>query len=543
VCFRGNNKAFLLSSFFAPFVGFFYKVIYAPIKNEHYPLPNSQTNIILTTLNSRYIHCAFGLRYLYANLGDLQSQALIKEFTIHERPIDIVEKLLEAQPKIIGFSVYIWNITEISQAVELLKQVSPQTIIVLGGPEVSHLPDKPDVVDHSDYVVMGAGEISFKFLCDEILSGRKPLNKVINGESVPLEQLALPYEFYNDEDIRNRLIYVEASRGCPFKCEFCLSSLDKTSKPFELDAFLIEMDKLIQRGARNFKFIDRTFNLKVSTSVAILEFFLERMRDDLYLHFEVIPDNLPEKLKAALVRFPKSSLQFEIGVQTFDPKIQTLISRKQDNNKTCENLLWLREHTGAHIHADLIFGLPSDTLENFAKSFDQLITLKPQEIQLGILKRLRGAPINRHTDEYQMQYSTTPPYTILQTRDIDFKTLQAVNRFARYWDMIANSGRFKNTLPLILQHEEKSAFTEFMKLTEALYESEGSTWKISLPRLYKLLYDVLVRELNIAEETVQGSLEKDFQQSKQKGSLMLLLNKRKTPRAGTANKRQKNHSA
>ena len=506
-------------------------------------MPNNQTNIILTTLNSRYIHCAFGLRYLYANLGDLQAQALLKEFTIHERPIDIVEKLLDFKPKIIGFSVYIWNITEISQTVELLKQVSPDTIIVLGGPEVSHLPDKPNVVDTADYVVMGAGEISFKFLCDEILAGRKPLNKVINGDSVPLEQLKLPYEFYNDEDIRNRLIYVEASRGCPFKCEFCLSSLDKTSKPFELDAFLIEMDKLIQRGARNFKFIDRTFNLKVSTSVAILEFFLARMTDDLYLHFEVIPDNLPEKLKEALVRFPKNSLQFEIGVQTFDPEIQTLISRKQDNDKTCENLAWLREYTGAHIHADLIFGLPSDTLENFAKSFDQLVELNPQEIQLGILKRLRGAPINRHTDKYQMHYSTTPPYTILQTRDIDFKTMQAVNRFARYWDMIANSGRFPNTLPLILKYDGNSAFTQFMKLTEALYKSEGSTWKISLPRLYKLLYNVLVKELIIAEETVQASLEQDFLQSKQKGSLMLLLNKRKIPRAGTANKRQKNHSA
>jgi len=505
-------------------------------------LSSLKINILLTTLNARYIHSAFGLRYLYANLGELQSQALIKEFTIHERPIDVVEKLLEYQPKIIGFSVYIWNITEITQTVELLKQVAPHVIIILGGPEVSHLPDKPNVVDSADYIVMGAGEISFKFLCDEILAGRKPLNKVINGESVPLDQLALPYEFYDDEDIRNRLIYVEASRGCPFKCEFCLSSLDKTSKPFELDTFLIEMDKLIKRGARNFKFIDRTFNLKVKTSVAILEFFLERMTDDLYLHFEVIPDNLPEKLKKALKRFPKSSLQFEIGVQTFDPKIQILISRKQDNNKTCENLRWLREHTGAHIHADLIFGLPSDTVENFAKSFDQLITLNPQEIQLGILKRLRGAPINRHTDEYEMQYSATPPYTILQTRDINFSTMQSVNRFARYWDMIANSGRFPNSLLLILDSENNSAFSRFMKLTEALFAKEGSTWKISLPRLYKLLYNVMIDELLLNNETVRESLEKDFKQSKQKGSLDLLLNKRKIARSGKANKRQRNHS-
>ena len=413
----------------------------------------------------------------------------------------------------------------------------------MGGPEVSHLPDKPDVVDSADYIIMGAGEISFTFLCNEIFSGRKPLNKVINGESVPLDQLTLPYEFYNDEDIRNRLIYVEASRGCPFKCEFCLSSLDKTSKPFELDAFLVEMDKLIKRGARNFKFIDRTFNLKVKTSVAILEFFLERMTDDLYLHFEVIPDNLPEKLKEALVRFPKSSLQFEIGVQTFDPDIQTLISRKQDNAKTCENIRWLREHTGAHIHADLIFGLPSDTLENFGKSFNQLVTLNPQEIQMGILKRLRGAPINRHTDEYAMQYSTTPPYTILQTKDIDFQTMQSVNRFARYWDMIANSGRFPNTLLLVLGNDEHSAFSQFMLLTNALFKSEGSTWKISLPRLYKLLYYVLRDDLQISEALVRKSLEKDFEQSKQKGSLDILLNKQKIVRSGTANKRQRNHSA
>ena len=146
---------------------------------------------------------------------------------------------------------------------------------------------------------------ALKSSASKFLARHSPLNKVIEGEAETLDKLTLPYEFYNDEDIRNRIIYVEASRGCPFKCEFCLSALDKTSKPFELGAFLHEMDKLIQRGARNFKFIDRTFNLKVSTSVAILEFFLERMTDDLYLHFEVIPDNLPDKLKQTLMRFPQ----------------------------------------------------------------------------------------------------------------------------------------------------------------------------------------------------------------------------------------------
>ncbi|MBE9564702.1 MAG: cobalamin-dependent protein, partial [Proteobacteria bacterium] len=274
------------------------------------------TPIVLSTLNARYMHSAFGLRYLYANLGDLQEQSRIEEFTIQQRPIDIAEKLLKHKPKIIGFGVYIWNVAEVTKTVELLKQVSPETTIILGGPEVSFLPDKPTVVDYADYVVMGAAEKSFPELCRLLLAGNRPLEKAIQSDELPLDQLQLPYQYYTDDDIKNRLIYVEASRGCPFKCEFCLSSLDKTSKPFELDKFLIEMDKLHQRGARNFKFIDRTFNLKVSSSVAILEFFLERMEDNLYLHFEVVPDNLHHKLKAVIKKFPYHTLQFEIGVQT-----------------------------------------------------------------------------------------------------------------------------------------------------------------------------------------------------------------------------------
>jgi len=506
----------------------------------------ASSTIILTTLNARYIHSAFGLRYLYANLDDLQKKSTIKEFTIHERPIDIAEKLIEYAPKIIGFSVYIWNVEEISETVTILKQIAPQITIILGGPEVSHLPDKPELVDLADYVIQGSGEISFKTLCEQILNKQKPLNKAIEGIAESLDKLKLPYEFYNDEDIKNRIIYVEASRGCPFKCEFCLSSLDKTSKPFELGPFLEEMERLYQRGARNFKFIDRTFNLKVSTSVAIMEFFLDRMTEGLYLHFEVIPDNLPEKLKQTLMRFPDNSLQFEIGVQTFDPEIQTLISRKQNNEKTKENLLWLREHTGAHIHADLIFGLPADTLDNFGESFNQLVALNPQEIQLGILKRLRGAPLNRHNEEYQLIYSSKPPYTVLSTKDIDFNSMQRVKRFARYWDMIANSGRFKYTLPLILDGstdvQYNTAFKRFMRLSDAFFERQGSTWKISLPRLYKLIFEVLINELSTDEEQVKALLNKDYERSKQKGSLELLLNTQKPVRQGKANKRQKNHT-
>jgi len=492
--------------------------------------------IILTTLNARYMHTAFGLRYLYANLGELQSNAHIEEFTIHERPIDIAEKLLKHHPKIIGFGVYIWNVAEVTKTVELLKQISPEVVIVLGGPEVSHLPDKPAVVDMADYVVMGAAEKSFAELCQLIISNNKPLNREIQSDELPLDQLQLPYQFYTDDDIKNRLIYVEASRGCPFKCEFCLSSLDKTSKPFELGFFLEEMDKLYQRGARNFKFIDRTFNLKVSSSISILEFFLERMTEGLYLHFEVVPDNLPNKLKSVIEKFPEHALQFEIGVQTFDEKIQDLISRKQNNAKTCENLHWLRTNSHAYIHADLIFGLPSDTLSNFAKSFDQLVSLNPHEIQLGILKRLRGVPLNRHSKEYQLRYNPEPPYNILKTRDIDFETMQRVNRFARYWDMIANSGRLKNTLPLILGD---SPFNCFMQLSDSFFQATDRTWKISLQRLFAMIYESLKNREYLDESLLFETMQKDYERTGEKASFGNLINKKsKVSRIGIANKRQ-----
>ncbi len=492
--------------------------------------------IILSTLNARYMHAAFGLRYLYANLGELRSQACIQEFTIQQRPIDIVEKLLARQPRIIGFGVYIWNVAEISQTVALLRQVSPDTIIVLGGPEVCHYPDAPAVCEQADYVIAGAAEKTFRELCQRLLAGERPAQHYINSEPLALDELVLPYDFYNDEDIRNRLVYVEASRGCPYKCEFCLSSLDKTAKPFALQRFLREMERLHQRGVRNFKFIDRTFNLNVSSSIAILEFFLERMSDDLYLHFEVIPDNLPDKLKQVIRKFPKHTLQFEIGVQTFDENIQALISRRQNNDKTCANLKWLRQHTQVYIHADLIFGLPADTLENFARSFDKLVALRPHEIQLGILKRLRGAPLNRHIDAYRMRYNPQPPYNILSTRDIDFATMQRVNRFARYWDMIANSGRFQHTLPLILAD---SPFQHFLQFSDALYQRCGSTWKIALRRLFALSWQILQHRGDVDANLLLQALRRDYQRSGEKAAFETLLQPpQKPPRSGVANKRQ-----
>lgn len=494
------------------------------------------TDIILTTLNARYIHTAFGLRYLYANLGELQTRAEILEFGIRQKPLAIVEQLLERQPQIVGFGAYIWNVEEISACVAILKQVAPEIIVVLGGPEVSHPPDLPIIVERVDYLITGPGEISFAQLCLAILDGTPPSEKIIHGQTVPLAQLAWPYPYYSDTDLRQRITYVEASRGCPFKCEFCLSSLDTTAKPFPLPEFLEQMEQLHQRGARQFKFIDRTFNLKVDNSVAILEFFLERLSNDLYLHFEVIPDNLPERLKTVIQRFPPGALQFEVGVQSFDPTTQQRISRRQDNAQTAANLRWLREHSYAHIHADLIVGLPGDSLQGFGASFDRLFALGPQEIQVGILKRLRGAPINRHSEHYAMRYDPQPPYQLLCNLDISFNDMQRLNRFARFWDLIGNSGRFPQTLPWIVGEQP---FQRFLLFSDALYALTGSTWQIALKRLFELTYQVLIAELKLPTLTIEAALMDDFARSGEKGKLQLTPNSALSmAKSHLANKRQ-----
>lgn len=463
--------------------------------------------IVLTTLNARYIHSAFGLRYLQANLGEFECQSSIAEFTLEVRPEDAVEKLLSYRPKIVGFGVYIWNVQQTEKVVRLLQAVAPEVVVVLGGPEVSYEQHAQTIVALADFVVSGWGEQSFAELVSSLLTGTTPTDKFIVGKQPKLDQIRMPYYLYNDDDLKNRVLYVEASRGCPFKCEFCLSALDKTAWPFDLELFLQEMDNLYQRGARHFKFVDRTFNLKVKNSLKILEFFLARMDRELFLHFEVVPDHLPVALKDMIGQFPAGSLQFEIGIQTFNPEVQQRISRKQNNQAAAENIRWIREHSKAHIHADLIFGLPGESTASFAQSFDQLYRLRPHEIQVGILKRLKGSPIVRHTKAHKMVFDPNPPFSILASDCVDFGAVQELNRFARYWDLVANSGRFKQTLPLLLADRPYHNFSIF---SQALYELSGQTHKISLLRLFDYVFEIADQYLRLPSESVRAALAIDF---------------------------------
>ena len=470
------------------------------------------TDIVLTTLNARYAHCSFGLRYLMANLGPLADRAAIHEFVIGQAPRDIAEALLAHRPRVIGIGVYIWNAVASGQLVEILKRVAPEVTIVIGGPEVSHETEGQPIVSRADYVVIGEGDVAFASLCAAVLEGCPPDGKIVQGGLPDLAALRLPYapEFYSDEDIAHREVYVEASRGCPFRCEFCLSALDKSVRRVPLETLLSGLGDLIARGRRQFKFVDRTFNLDLPTSAAILEFFLEHLDagTELFVHFEMIPDRLPEGLRALIRRFPAGSLQFEVGIQTFNPTVAAHISRRQHYGRLADNLRFLRDETGVHVHADLIAGLPGEDLASFAAGFDQLVEMGPQEVQLGILKRLRGTPIIRHTAPFALVFSPEPPYEILSTSCLDFPTLQRVGRMAQIWDRIANSGNFTRATPLLWG--EGSPFAGVMAFSDWVFATLGRTHSIALNRLAQALFDYLTGEAGTDPDVAGFSVAQDL---------------------------------
>lgn len=503
-------------------------------------------NIVLCTLNAKYIHASLGLRYLLANMPHYASQELahstrIVEFTLSRKIKDMSQELLTllgppktGQTQVIGFGVYIWNVVQTTALIRELKASRPQLKIVLGGPEVSHETSTQEIVELSDHVITGWGDVSFPKLCKALIEGPQPLMKIIPGEQPPLNEIAMPYENFTPEDLAHRVLYVEASRGCPFKCEFCLSSLDKTAWSFDTPRFLSALEKLFDQGARNFKFVDRTFNLKIETSLQILQFFLDRLHlqgdTPLFVHFEVIPDHLPPRLKQAIAQFPPGVLQFEVGIQTFNEQVQQLISRRQDNEQTQANLRWLLESSHAYLHTDLIFGLPGESMESFAAGFDRLVDIGPHEIQLGILKRLRGTPISRHTEAFQMVYDENPPYAVRQTQLLSTHDIERFSRMAKFWDLVANSARFKQTLALILEPRvpKYSKFWSFMDFSDTLWLSLGRSHGLSPEELVDAVFDYLTRCVGLEQAKVRESLRQDYEGSGAKGSPHCLLEVRST---------------
>lgn len=473
-----------------------------------------EQKILLCGVNASYQYPSFGLRYLMANMGELANFTCLKEFTTKKAPEGISDYIFSIQPKILGLSAYIWNIEHVVEIAKRVKQANPDIHIVVGGPEVSHEIESQEICAWVDTIIQGEGDLSFPSYCQEFLAsggGTRALlrPRVLKAELPPLGQIKMPYHLYLDEDIKFRHLCVEISRGCPYKCQYCLSSLDKKVRHFDIELFLGEMEKLLQRGARHFKFIDRTFNLSPLICNQVLRFFLKWKDRGIFLHFEMVPDRLPPIVQEILPLFPPSTIQFEVGIQTLNSLVAKRVQRHNDMQKVKENFKFLTEFTHVHIHADLIFGLPGEDLNSFAQGFDQLLDMGPHEIQLGILKRLKGTPIVQHTEYFGMDYSKRAPFQVLATSTLRPEEVLRMQSFAKYWDRIHNQGEFKNTLKL-LWREEGSRFWQFWDLVNFLECRFSSPYGLPLLDLTEAIFDFLVKKKGEEEFKVGRSLALDF---------------------------------
>ena len=500
--------------------------------------------IVLATLNSRHSHASLGLRYLKANAGDLGQRIRIEEFVIGADPDRLVDRLLDALtpdgPRLIGFGVYIWNVTETTTLCRRLRARAPDVVLVAGGPEVSHEIEVQPINALVDFVIQGPGDLAFAQLARGILDGPRPLQRIIAGaQPADLGELTLPYPLYDADDIGRRHLYVEASRGCPFKCAFCLSALDRSAWPFPLQPFMDALADLHARGARTFRFVDRTFNLRIADSVRILEFFLERNAatpdDPCQVHFELIPDRLPEALREPISRFAAGTLQFEIGIQTFRPEVQKAIDRRQDNDLALANLRWLRDHTQAHLHVDLIAGLPGESLDDFGAGYDRLYEVRPHEIQLGLLKRLRGAPIIRHERAGTLQFEAEPPYRVRRSNALSEADIIAYEHLAHFHDRIVNGGRMPDLARAVLERRgrhdaapneahpdisrEISPFARLRALSTALLARFGRSHGIGFEALVDAVRDFAVDTEILAPDQATELAINDYHRSGAHGRL------------------------
>ena len=465
-------------------------------------------DILLVTFTARYSHSAFGLRYLQANLKELSGRAVIVEFDIRKQPVVSAEELLRLKPRIVCFSVHIWNIEQIRATAKLLKQIEPSLKIVIGGPEVSYELGKEPLVEVADTIVCGEGDLIIAELCEKLLQG-DITEKIVQAEPPDLNEVALPYDYYSDEDIAHRVTYVETSRGCPFRCAYCMSALDRKVRTFPLSNLLPEFKKLMTRGARHFKFVDRSFNALPEHAISVLSFFKDNYVDGLVLHLELVPNKMSSQLQELLIAFPPGALHIEVGVQTFDEAVGKLVGRSFDSSEVAKTLKFLCKETKADVHADLIVGLPGETEASFGRGFDELLHYAPAEVQVGILKRLRGAPLVKKAKEWGLVFSETSPYEVLATKELSFFDIQRMKRFGRYVELLHNRGKLVATVAKLL--EKGSPFEIFSLINEYFYKRFSRAHDISLENLAKALRDFMIEVQGKNEAEILRLLRADFQ--------------------------------
>jgi len=472
--------------------------------------------IAIVALNARFSHCSLAARSLLANLR--LPKALLLEFDLKQPPEHVAEIIAAQHPRIVAMGVYIWNRAIVEQLMPLLREKLPGTRIILGGPEISF--DTVSILAaEADCVICGEAERQLSQTCSDMLAGL-PVPHVIHPPPPDLAKLHIPTAEYTDADLAHRNIYMETSRGCPYACRFCLSSLCQGIRYYPLPAVFASLDALCARGARSFRFVDRSFNLAGRRSIEILAYFLHKNIDDLFLHLEIVPECLSPKLRATMLQFPPGCLHVETGIQSLNPEVLRRVNRPIHPEAALEGIHWLTHAAKATVHVDLIAGLPGESLLSFIEGFHKLHRQAPAEIQLGILKHLPGTDLDQ---EPGMQFHPHPPYEVIQSDAMSPSDLDQVRRLAAHWERIINRNHFPATSQLLMQGPNVwQTFDAFSRSLEQQHGRHG----IGLVESARILHQFLNARQAASPEAIRAALEQDYLSNGRRTNLPAFLRKR-----------------
>ncbi|NBI29055.1 B12-binding domain-containing radical SAM protein [Chengkuizengella marina] len=480
--------------------------------------------VVVSTLNAKYIHTCLALRYLKA-FSEKDFDIQMAEYTIKDPVMNIVSDLFQKDADVIGFSCYIWNIEETITVIEMLKKIKPELKIVLGGPEVSYDTDYwmkriPEV----DFIVMGEGEETFHHLLTELqneqkyhfiygMAYRKEQEVIINPPrpKLNLNDIPTPYRFQEDlHNVTNRIVYFETSRGCPFSCQFCLSSIEVGVRYFDIERTKEDLLFLIESGAKLIKFVDRTFNIKRDYAMEVFEFLIENHQGCVF-QFEITADIMrPEVLDYLSENAPEGIFRFEIGVQSTNDETNDLIQRRQNFEKLSRTVTKVKESKKIDQHLDLIAGLPKEDYTSFRKTFNDVFELRPEELQLGFLKMLRGTGMRNTAHKYGYKYMDRAPYEMLENDMMSFSDIVRIKRVEDVLEKYWNAHRMDHTLEYLIQHEFDSAFDFFQDFGD--YWEEQGWQKIGhqLENLFTRLLSFLKHRNMRSIKVIEGLMKLDY---------------------------------
>lgn len=473
---------------------------------------------LLVAINAKYIHsnlAVYSLKSYAEKYGQKDIQIEIAEYTINQYADEILRDIYEKKPDAIGFSCYIWNVAMIKSIIADYKKICPETHIWLGGPEVSYNV-KQVLAENTfvDYVMYGEGEETFKNITDiygandsdfEKVKGiafRKNNEIVVNPPEPPVDLSSVPFVYQDMNEFENKIIYYETSRGCPFSCSYCLSSIDKKLRFRDLELVKTELKFFIDNNTRQVKFVDRTFNCKHDHAMEIWKFIKDHDNGVTNFHFEVAADLMTED-EISLIRTMRPGLiQLEIGVQSTNEKTLEAINRKTNLSKIAQVTSEIRQGKNIHQHLDLIAGLPYEDYLSFANSFTQVYAMKPDQLQLGFLKVLHGSMMEAGTEQFEIIYSDSAPYEVLSTKWLSFEELLKLKEVENVVEIYYNSFQFVYTINM-LEKEFDNSFQMYEELGEYYKRHSLNGEKHSRVTRYNLL-------LNFIEETISKNKKNRF---------------------------------